>query len=556
MLKSLNFQDMRKKALIALDQRTRAITAGLGLDELRAVVRGDPPTEKPNPRYKVHTTSFLFHIRPRYYEKGSTIFAHTFRLGFFTSFFFFVEVLTGLILMIYYTPSPSEAYGSILELMSNVPYGQVLRDLHRLGAEGMVIFTVLHMLRTFLTGSYKKDRSFTWLTGLALLGITLFLSFSGYLLPWDQLAYWAVTIGTSMAEAAPLFGEQVNLILRGAPDIGAGGLLRFYLIHVVLFPLLAILIISVHYYKVSREHGISLPGKIEEGLVSPEVKKEAKQRIDFIPDLLTHEVFLTALGLFVMVAMVTVGNWHAELEHVANPQVTPLDTKAPWYFWWLQGMLKIDPAAIIEGLFSRIGLHVELSALLNSKQIMGIVVPTILVLLLVAVPYVDRNPHRTLFKRPLAVALGLLFTLAIIVLSYMGLPQYGIQTPAATRIIQDLAPEEGIGPIRAVPYDQLRVGVYEVSDTIPKNLCPDLNTGCPEFTRVFAEFSERVNEAATNEHLQPYQRMPNANAVLLVEDWQTDLRKVTLRIVWDDVTSGESKTYERHLFIHRNHGAE
>lgn len=251
MLKSLNFQDLRKKAGEALDNRVRIITAGLGLNELRAVMRGDPPTEKPNPRYKVHTTSFLFHIRPRYYEKGSTIFAHTFRLGFFTSFFFFVELFTGLILMIYYTPSPAEAYNSILNLMSNVPYGQVLRDLHRLGAEGMVIFTFLHMLRTFLTGSYKKDRSFTWLTGVVLLGITLILSFSGYLLPWDQLAYWAVTIGTSMADAAPLIGKELNLLARGAPDIGAGGLLRFYLLHVVLLPLAAILVISIHYYKVS-----------------------------------------------------------------------------------------------------------------------------------------------------------------------------------------------------------------------------------------------------------------------------------------------------------------
>jgi quinol-cytochrome oxidoreductase complex cytochrome b subunit len=556
MLKSLNFQDIRKKAYEAFDNRVRIITAGMGLDELRAVVRGDPPTEKPNPRYKVHTTSFLFHIRPRYYEKGSTIFAHTFRLGFFTSFFFFLELFTGLILMIYYTPSPSEAYKSILDLLSNVPYGQVLRDLHRLGAEGMVIFTALHMLRTYLTGSYKKDRTFTWFTGVFLLGITLFLSFSGYLLPWDQLSYWAVTIGTSMAEAAPLFGTQANLLLRGAPDIAAGGLLRFYLIHVVLFPLAAILLISVHYYKVSREHGISLPAKIDEGNVPPDVKKVAKQRVDYIPDLLSHEVFLTALGLFLLVYLVTLGGYHAPLEHVANPQQTPLDTKAPWYFWWLQGMLKVDPASIIEHLFARVGIHVELSALLNSKQIMGIVLPTILAILLLGVPYIDRNPYRSLFKRPVAVAFGLLFSLTIIGLSYMGLPHFGIQTPAATRIIQDLAPEEGVGPLRDVPYDQLRVGVYQVGDTIPRNLCPEINTGCPALTQVFADFSEQVNKAAKDTNLQAYQRLPDAQAVMLVEDWQQDLRKVTFRIVWNDVNSGQSKTYERHVFVHREHGAE
>jgi ubiquinol-cytochrome c reductase cytochrome b subunit len=113
MLKTLNFQDIRQKALKAIDHRTRIITAGLGLDELRAVLRGDPPTEKPNPRYKVHTTSFLFHIRPRYYQRASTFFSHTLRLGFITAFLFFVVSITGVILMIYYTPSPDEAYQSI-----------------------------------------------------------------------------------------------------------------------------------------------------------------------------------------------------------------------------------------------------------------------------------------------------------------------------------------------------------------------------------------------------------------------------------------------------------
>src|SRR4030043_162556 len=103
MIKPQNWQDLRQKAYHALDQRVRITTAGLGLNELRALMRGDPPTEKPNPRYKVHTTSFLFHIRPRYYEMGSTIFAHTFRLGFFTAFFFFVELFTGLIFVIFYT---------------------------------------------------------------------------------------------------------------------------------------------------------------------------------------------------------------------------------------------------------------------------------------------------------------------------------------------------------------------------------------------------------------------------------------------------------------------
>jgi len=440
-------------------------------------------------------------------------------------FFFMVEGFTGLILMIYYTPSPEKAYTSILHLMSNVPFGQLVRDIHRLGAEAMVIFTVLHMLRTFLTGSYKKERSFTWLTGVVLLGITMFLSFSGYLLPWDQLAYWAVTVGTSMAEAAPMFGNEVNLLMRGAPDIGANGLLRFYLLHVVLLPAAAALVISIHYYKVSREHGISLPAKFEEEGVSAQEKKAAKQRVDFLPNLLTHEIFLTAIGLLLVLLTVTVFGYNAPLESIANPQVTPLDTEAPWYFWWLQGMLK-----------------------LGDKTLMGIIIPTILVAVLVSLPYIDRNPHRSLYRRPFAVGIGLLLILVIVGLSYMGLPEYGIETDAATRIVQDLAPEEGVGPLRAVPFDQLQPGIYVVNEMPDRNLCPDLDFGCPEFEEVFVLYTDMVNLAVGEG------KLPDVEAVMVINDWQKDLVKITPRIGWTD--EGQRKTYEKNIYIHRERGGE
>lgn len=523
MLKSLNFSELRENAKKAIDDRVRIITAGLSINELRALLRGDPPTEKPNPRYKVHVTSFLFHIRPKFYQRASTVFSHTWRLGFFTVFFFGLEIITGLILMIFYTPSPEEAYNSILNLLSNVPFGKLMRDLHRLGAEGMVIFTVLHMLRTFLTGSYKKERSFTWLTGVVLLIVTLGLSFSGYLLPWDQLAYWAVTIGTSMVEAAPIFGDEANLLLRGAPDIGADGLLRFYLLHIVLFPGIAILMLSVHYYKVAREHSISLPAKFEQQDLPKEVTKQAKQRVDLLPDLLTHEVFLTSLGLFITILM-TAFFYEAPLENIANPQQTPLDTKAPWYFWWLQGMLK-----------------------LGDKTLMGIILPTIIFGLLFVVPYIDRNPHREAHKRPLAVAIGLLTTIVLVVLSYMGLPEYAIETPAATRIIQDLAPEEGLGELRAIPYDQLQPGTYQVNVSDTDDLCPELLWGCPALEAAFIEYSDRVNEAAEEG------KLPDVEAVMVIEEWQADLVKVTPRIIWTDAESGDRKTYEQHIFLHRDH---
>jgi quinol-cytochrome oxidoreductase complex cytochrome b subunit len=523
MLKSINFQDMKKKAIGALDYRVRAITAGLGLDELRNVVRGDPPVERPNPRYKVHTTSFLFHIRPRYYEAGSTILTHTFRLGFLTALFFFVEVITGLILMVYYVPSVERAYASMITIIAGVPFGQFLRDMHRLGAEAMVIFTFLHMLRTFFTGSYKKERSFTWLTGVVLLIVTLALSFTGYLLPWDQLAYWAVTIGTSMFEAAPLGGPQLNLLVRGAQDIGADGLLRFYLAHVILFPLAAILVISIHYYKVSREHGISQPARFEEGDVKPEKKKWAKTRLDYLPDLFTHEIVWVGIGLFLTIAAITVFGWHAKLESHANPQLTPLDTEAPWYFLWLQGMLK-----------------------LGDKTVMGIIIPTILVLVLIGIPYLDRNPSRILNKRPMAVALGILAIIGLLVLTYMGTPEYGIPTDAAARIIQDIAPMEGVGPLREVPYEQLQPGAYIVNETIPENMCPSLPYGCPELEDVFREYTVAVNESVEGGDLPE-----NTEATMVIENWQPGtLKKTVLRIVY--TLEGQTIATEtaKSIFIH------
>jgi quinol-cytochrome oxidoreductase complex cytochrome b subunit len=508
-------KSLRQRIYERLDNRVRAITAGLSIEEMRAVLRGDPPTERPNPRYKVHVTSFLVHIRPKFYQRASTYFTHTFRLGFFTALFFVIEVITGLILMIYYVPTVTDAYASVVKIISEVPYGSLWRDLHRLGAEAMVAFTALHMLRTYLTGSYKKERSFTWLTGVVLLLVTLGLSFTGYLLPWDQLAYWAVTIGTSMVEAAPGLGTQLNLLLRGAPDIGANGLLRFYLAHVVLLPLLAILIISIHYYKVSREHGISLPASVEEGDVPPAIKKEATQRVDYLPDLFTHEVFLVGVGLFITV-LICIYFYNAPLENHANPLQTPLDTKAPWYFLWLQGMLK-----------------------LGDKTIMGIILPTIIFGLLFALPYIDTNPNRRFFKRPIAIGVGLLAVMAVAVLTFAGTPHFGIETPPANRIMQDLAPEEGIGPLRAVPFDELVNGTYTANETDPKSLPPHLGA-------VFADFTDRINAAEASGDLV------NAQGLIIIEDWQTDLKKVRMRINWDDPDTGVAKSLEHEYYLHKN----
>jgi len=183
---------------------------------------------------------------------------------------------------------------------------------------------------------------------------------------------------------------------------------------------------------------------------------------------------------------------------------------------------------------------------LGDKTVMVTILPTMIFGLLFAIPYIDRNPHRSVFKRPFAVAPGLLFALTLVALSYMGTPQFGIETPSATRILQDLVPEEGTGPLREIPFDQLQTMVYEVGVTQPVNLCPDLPFGCPALEAVFTEFGSRVKQAESEG------KFKDPRAVLLIEDWQANLKKITLRIVWADPESGATKTYDRHIFIHKD----
>ena len=158
----------------------------------------------------------------------------------------------------YYRPTLEWAYNDILALRDVTSLG-ILRELHRWGAHAMVITTWLHMYRVFLTGSYKPPREFNWVVGVVLLFLTLMLSFTGYLLPWDQIAYWAITIGSNMAGYAPLLNTPSKLLLLGGLEVGQNTLLRFYVLHVMVFPLLAAVFLAVHFWRIRKDGGISGP---------------------------------------------------------------------------------------------------------------------------------------------------------------------------------------------------------------------------------------------------------------------------------------------------------
>jgi quinol-cytochrome oxidoreductase complex cytochrome b subunit len=492
----------------------RQLIAGLSLDEVRGLLRGDSPVGTPDPRSRAHRSSFLLHFRPRTYRRPATWFSNTYFLGFFTVLLLAVEVLTGLVLMVYYQPTPEGAYPSILRIVGEVPLGALLRDIHRLAAEAMIVCVILHLLRVFLSAAYKGKRRITWMIGVALLFCTLGMAFTGYLRPWDQRAYWAVTIGTSILEAVPLGGHGLNLLVRGGTDIGASGLLRFNLLHILVLPLLSALLLGAHYYRVSRSHGISLPAHLDTDGSSDGRQNDLGKRIPFLPDMLTRELLLTCAGLLVLVG-VACFLYDAPLEHHADPRQTPLDTQAPWFFLWLQGLLK-----------------------LGDKILMGVILPLLMATALLLTPFIDRTPQRRIGQRPIALAVTIASLAALVLLSYMGTHHYGIHLPQAERIAQDLAPIEGGGPLHGVPFEQLKVGLYDIETVAPDSLPPNLG-------QVFSEFATRVK---SNAHQS---QMPEAAGVLVVEDWQQDLKRVTLRITWEDPAGPTRKSFERIVHLHR-----
>jgi quinol-cytochrome oxidoreductase complex cytochrome b subunit len=430
-----------KKAIFELvDESMERLTAGMNITDVREALRGEAASRKPNPRLTPHADGFWLHMRPSYFHADMTGLYPTFRLGWLSTYLVFFTTITGILLMVWYTPSPEIAYENMLAMLSNVPLGQLMRDLHRLGAEAMVLIVSLHMVRTFFTGSYKKPRQFTWFTGLLLLVITGFLSFSGYLLPWDQLSLWAVTIGASMIEATPpqIVGDNLNLLIRGGPDIAANGLLRFYLLHVLALPALLFVFTGVHYYKVIV-HGHSLPPKKENIGEDTAKRVPLDKRVYFIPDVLTSETMWIGVTTLILVVL-CVWFYDAPLEHHADPQVTPLGTTAPWYFLWIQGALK-----------------------LGDKVFWGIIFPSIVLGALAVYPYLDVTPSRRFAHRRFAITLFLAFISFITVLSYMGLPEFGVATSPDSEIFHELVfppAHSRVGRLLPVPYDQLVPGMY------------------------------------------------------------------------------------------------
>lgn len=213
--------------------------------------------DNPLDRSLVMTSNIFFHLHPVKVSRKSLRATYSFGLGVIALICFGLLSLTGLLLMFYYTPTIERAYTYILTLQTQVPFGQLLRNLHRWAAHLMVIVVVLHLARVFYTGAYKPPREFNWVIGVILLLLTFGASFTGYLLPWDQLAFWAITVGTSVAGYAPGAGPTLRIFLLGGTEVGQEALTRFYALHVMLVPMGILLLTSIHIWRVRKDGGLA-----------------------------------------------------------------------------------------------------------------------------------------------------------------------------------------------------------------------------------------------------------------------------------------------------------
>ncbi len=324
--------------------------------------------------------------------------ARTFYFGGITLFFFIVQAITGILLSLYYQPSPDRAYDSILFIMNEVNFGWLIRSVHSWGANLMIIFCVLHLLRIFFQGVYKAPREITWIVGgLLLFATVLGFGFTGYLLPWDQRAFWATTVGSEIAGAVPLVGKTLLVVLRGGAEVTARTLSRFFGIHVLVAPagllgLLAVHLVFVHQQGLADPSAKAAP----EGDLAqvPESGQARKKLLPFFPNYVLDEVIAWYVMLAILVVLASL--FPAGLEEPADPLRTPEHAKPEWYFLFLYQGLKVVP------------------------RIVGVTVPIVGGVVLLLLPFVDRNPHLAPAKRPIAIAIGVVSLIGIIAFTIWG----------------------------------------------------------------------------------------------------------------------------------------
>jgi quinol-cytochrome oxidoreductase complex cytochrome b subunit len=273
----------------------------------------------------------LLHVHPRMVPEEALTFTRTYGLGGMAVVLLVLLAGTGALLLLAYEPSAERAYGSVLSLRDDTAIGGFVRNIHFWAANSLVLVAVLHLLRVFYTGAFHAPRRFNWVIGLLLLALVLASNFTGYLLPWDQLAFWAVTIGTGMLEYVPLVGPTLETALRGGPEVGPKTLSIFFVLHIAILPILGAILAAFHFWLVRKAGGVILSRPPGQGPVSKPTM------VPTSPNLVFREL-VVALVLIAGV-LLTAAVFDAPLLAQANPGMSPNPAKAPWYFMGIQELL-------------------------------------------------------------------------------------------------------------------------------------------------------------------------------------------------------------------------
>jgi quinol-cytochrome oxidoreductase complex cytochrome b subunit len=295
-----------------------------------SIERDDLPLGDDRSRMRYVMNNLVLHIHPSKVARPTLQFTYTWGLGGLAILLFTLLVVTGVMLMFVYTPSPETAYNDMLALQTEVQFGQLVRNLHHWSGNLLVIVGVLHLLRVFFTGGFHPPREFNWVLGVVLLLLIVGANFTGYLLPWDQLAYWAVTVGSSLLTYIPVIGEGLSNLILGGPEVGAATLTNFYGLHIAIIPLALAMIVSFHIWRV-RKDTLTIPRKLDEP------PTDRIEKVTTIPHLVSIELVFA----LVMIALILLwAAWvNAPLEAAANPDHSPNPAKAAWYFMGLQELL-------------------------------------------------------------------------------------------------------------------------------------------------------------------------------------------------------------------------
>jgi len=303
---------------------------------------------------------------------------------------FVSQVVTGILLLVYYRPTPEEAHKSIEYITGEVRFGWLYRQIHAWGATLMIVAVLLHMIRTFFMGAYKKPREMTWVVGAAIFMVTIVFGFTGYLLPWNQLSYWATTVGTEISGAVPWIGPWLKKFMLGGETVGGETLSRFFTVHVIILPWTLAALVGMHLLLMRTQNLATLDPVGQERSYPPDAG------IPFWPVHVAKEGCVALITLGVLITLTVVSPW--EIGEPANPLETPEAIKPEWYFLPTYQMLKyfVGPTG----------------------KVLGIVCSGVPFFLLFLWPFLDRTPARHPRRRPVAVTLGIL---AIVLALFLGL---------------------------------------------------------------------------------------------------------------------------------------